>query len=60
MITVSKEFLNDFDFVMKYYNVTGQELEQEKQRVRDNFEVAKECYTSIAKALRSLTAFHKD
>lgn len=52
--TVSKEFKSAFDFCMDYYGVTGEELEYERQRVRENFEDAQKCYSSIAKTIREI------
>ena len=46
-ITVSKEFLEAFNFVMEKYGVIGEELEYEKSRVRENYEQAELCYLSI-------------
>lgn len=53
-IKLSKQFVDDFNMVMKYYNVAGDELELEKQRVRDNPEDAIACYTDISKKLSIL------
>jgi hypothetical protein len=49
---VTKQFVEDFNYCMEYYGVTGDELEFEKQRCRDNLEEAKRCYASIANELR--------
>jgi hypothetical protein len=46
-ITVSKEFITAFNFCMKEYGVIGEELEFEKQRVRENYEDAERCYLAI-------------
>ena len=46
--TVSKEFMEAFNFCMDWYGVTGEELAYEKQRVRDNYEAAYQCYMNIA------------
>lgn len=46
-ITVSKEFLEAFNFVMEKYGVIGEELENEKVRVRENYEDAERCYFAI-------------
>lgn len=47
--TVSKEFKSAFDFCMNHFEVTGEELEFERQRVRDNYEEAQRCYLDIAR-----------
>ena len=52
VLKVSKEFISAFDFCMNYYGVTGEELDYEKQRVRDNYEEAQQCYLDIAKRFR--------
>ena len=49
--TVSKEFKSAFEFCMSYYEVDGEELAYEKQRVRDNYEQAEICYLDIARRL---------
>lgn len=46
-ITVTKEFRTAFNFCMEKYGVTGEELEFEKARVRENYEDAERCYLSI-------------
>ncbi len=51
-ITVTKEFRKAFKKCMDYYGVTGEELETEKQRVRDNYEQAEKCYLSIAASIK--------
>lgn len=51
-IKVSKDFLNDFNFVMKHYCVTGSELEFEKSRVRENYESARVFYRDVALLLK--------
>lgn len=51
--TVSREFKEAFDFCMDHYEVTGEELEYEKQRCRENMKEASICYASIAEKLRS-------
>lgn len=53
-MTVTKQFKMDFDFCMKHYEVTGDELEFEKGRCRANMEEATRCYESIADGLRKL------
>lgn len=50
-ITVTKEFRKAFKKCMDYYGVTGEELESEKQRVRENYEQAEKCYLDIARGL---------
>ena len=50
-ITVSKEVLAAFNFCMEKYGVIGEELEFERQRVRENYEDAERCYLSIYGAL---------
>lgn len=50
-INVSKEFITAFNFVMEKYGVIGEELEYEKNRVRENYEDAERCYLSIYGAL---------
>lgn len=50
--TVNREFKEAFDICMEYYEVTGEELEFEKSRVRANFEQAQICYLDIAEGLR--------
>lgn len=49
--TVSKEFKSAFDFCMEHFEVTGEELSFERQRVRENYEQAQRCYLDIAKGL---------
>lgn len=49
VLKVSKEFISAFDFCMNYYGVTGKELDYEKQRIRDNYEEAQQCYLDIAR-----------
>ncbi len=51
-ITVTKEFRKAFKKCMDEYGVTGEELETEKQRVRDNYEQAERCYLSIAESIK--------
>lgn len=51
-ITVTKEFRKAFKKCMDYYGVTGEELESEKQRIRENYEQAEKCYLSIAESIR--------
>lgn len=51
MITVSKEFITAFNFCIEKYGVTGEELEYEKSRVRENYDQAERCYLSIYGAL---------
>jgi hypothetical protein len=46
-ITVSKEFITAFNFIMEKYGVIGEELDFEKSRVRENYEDAERCYLSI-------------
>jgi hypothetical protein len=46
-ITVTKEFRTAFNFCMEKYGVIGEELEFERQRVRENYEQAEMCYLSI-------------
>lgn len=50
-ITVTKEFRRAFAKCMEFYGVTGEELEYEKQRVRENYADAEKCYIDIAKVL---------
>jgi len=52
-ITVTKEFKAAFKKCMDTYEVTGEELEQEKQRVRENYEQAKICYLDIASRIKN-------
>lgn len=47
-ITVTKEFLQAFKKVMVFYECTAEEIELEKQRVRENYKDAEICYLSIA------------
>lgn len=49
----TKEFIGDFKLCMDHYEVTGEELEYEKQRCRENMKEASICYASIAEKLRS-------
>lgn len=49
----SKKFIDDFNLCMDHYEVTGEELEFEKLRCRDNMKEATICYASIAEKLRS-------
>lgn len=51
MFTVSKEFITAFNFCIEKYGVTGEELEYEKSRVRENYDQAERCYLSIYGAL---------
>jgi len=51
-VTVTKQFKKDFDLCMKHYEVTGEELDYEKARCRENMEEATRCYESIADGLR--------
>lgn len=53
-ITVSKEFKAAFNLCMNHYEINGEELEFEKQRVRKNFKDAQICYSSIAKTIREI------
>lgn len=53
-MTVTKQFKRDFDFCMKHYEVTGDELEFEKERCRANMSEAERCYSSVAERLRSI------
>jgi len=46
-ITVTKEFRTAFNFCMEKYGVIGEELENEKSRVRENYEDAERCYLAI-------------
>lgn len=50
-ITVTKEFRAAFNFCMEKYGVIGEELENEKVRVRENYYDAERCYLSIYGAL---------
>jgi len=50
-INVSKEFITAFNFCMEKYGVIGEELENEKVRVRENYDDAERCYLSIYGAL---------
>lgn len=52
-ITVTKEFRAAFNKVMDKYEVTGDELEQEKQRVRENYQEAEICYLDIASRIKN-------
>ncbi len=54
--TVDREFKEAFDMCMEYYEVTGEELEYEKSRVRANFEEAQRCYLDIAEGMRNANA----
>ena len=47
-IRVSKEFIDAFNLCMDYYECEPDEIEYEKQRVRDNYKEAEVCYLSIA------------
>lgn len=58
--TVSKEFKSAFYFCMNHFEVTGEELEFERQRVRDNYEEAQRCYLDIAKRLGHDTRLVKE
>lgn len=51
-ITVSKEFKTAFNLCMKHYECTVEEIEFEKQRVRENYQDAERCYLSIAEEIR--------
>lgn len=53
-IKVSKEFKAAFDLCMAYYEVTGEELQYEMDRVRQNYKEASKCYISIANGLINL------
>lgn len=48
---VSKKFIEAFELCMKHWNVTGEELEFERQRVRANYTEAERCYLSIASGI---------
>lgn len=50
-ITVTKEFKEAFKKVMDFYECTLEEIEFEKQRIRENYQDAERCYLSIAKGL---------
>lgn len=52
-VNVSRKFIEDFDYCMNYYEVTGEELEFEKGRCRADMEEATRCYASIADGLRN-------
>lgn len=47
-VTVTKEFKKAFQLCMDHWEVTGEELEFEKERVRANYAEAERCYLSIA------------
>lgn len=49
--TVKKEFSEAFNRCMQHWNVTGDELEFERQRVRVNYLEAERCYLDIAARL---------
>ena len=48
---VSKEFMDAFELCMQTYDVTGDELEYEKERVRKSLADANQCYISIARGI---------
>lgn len=50
-IMVTKEFKKAFQMCMKHWEVTGYELEFEKERVRKNYAEAEICYLSIASGI---------
>lgn len=54
-VKATPEFKEAFALCMDYYEVTGEELEFEKVRVRANYQEAERCYLSIAEGLRKLT-----
>lgn len=49
---VSKEFMADFELSMKHYECNQDEIDYEKQRVRENYEDAAVCYKAIADGIR--------
>lgn len=53
-VNVSRKFIEDFDYCMKFYEVTGKELEFEKERCGANMAEAERCYESVAARLRSI------
>lgn len=55
-ITVTAQFKAAFDLCVAYYEVTGDELKFETDRVRQNYEEASKCYMSIASGLINLKA----
>lgn len=52
-IKVSKEFLADFDLVMKHYECSDEEIQDAKESVRKDYEGCKRSYAEMAKGLRS-------
>lgn len=50
---ITNEFKKDFYLCMKHWEVSGEELEFEKNRVRKNYLEAERCYASIAGKLRN-------
>lgn len=55
-ITVSKEFQAAFKSCMDHWEVTGEELEFEKERVRANYKEAERCFLSIAANIKERIA----
>ena len=53
-ITVSKEFKAAFKKCMEHWQVTGEELEYEKDRCRANYEQAAQCYLAMAEKIGKL------
>lgn len=51
-IRITKEFKSAFEMCMEHWNVTSDELDFEKQRVRANYQDAERCYLSIASQLK--------
>lgn len=50
---ITQEFKKDFYLCIKHWEVSGEELEFEKNRVRKNYLEAERCYASIAGKLRN-------
>lgn len=50
----SKEFIQNFNLCMGYYEVTTDEAKFEKARILVNFAEAEKCYAIIAAGIRRL------
>lgn len=56
MIKVSKQFLEDFELVTKYFECSDEEIENEKTKVRKNYEELRVSYAEMARLARKINS----
>jgi hypothetical protein len=53
-IKVSKKFINDFEFVIKYYEFPQDDIEYLKAKTRENYDLTRVSMEIISSEIRAL------